>query len=249
MTPADPLARLVAAVDAYVLMVSAISQGERGRDQGIIDEFIAARLAAAQAARPVEGAGLPTVGPRCSDDDRECTFAEEREPSGRLVLGPCLGCGTPAMTALAEAKRNVEYQAMIAADWLARAEAAERRTAATPTDAAVEAVMGEGAEAMEGSEVAGPMHPQTRGLPDLQAIKAAESIAGIIEERDTLRARLAEVEGERARELVSDAACADAAEARIVDLEARVADLERVLEYTRGQRDRAEAALDAAKGT
>ena len=56
----------------------------------------------------------------------ECTFVEEQEPSGRLIVGPCLGCGTPAMTALAEAIRDRDYQAMIAGDHKARADAAER---------------------------------------------------------------------------------------------------------------------------
>jgi hypothetical protein len=32
----------------------------------------------------------------------ECSFPEEREPSGRLILGPCLRCGTSAMDALAD---------------------------------------------------------------------------------------------------------------------------------------------------
>lgn len=64
---------------------------------------------------------------RCSDVDLECTFAEEQEPSGRLILVPCLACGTPAMTALGEAKQQIEYTAMIAAEWRERADRAERR--------------------------------------------------------------------------------------------------------------------------
>lgn len=35
----------------------------------------------------------------------ECCFVEEQEPSGRLIVGPCLGCGTSAMDALAFAWR------------------------------------------------------------------------------------------------------------------------------------------------
>jgi hypothetical protein len=27
----------------------------------------------------------------------DCTFVEEQEQSGRLILGPCLECGLPAM--------------------------------------------------------------------------------------------------------------------------------------------------------
>lgn len=36
--------------------------------------------------------------------DHECVFVEEEEPSGRLILGPCLVCGYPAMDALLELK-------------------------------------------------------------------------------------------------------------------------------------------------
>ena len=34
----------------------------------------------------------------------ECTFAEEKEPSGRLITTPCLICGLPALSALEELK-------------------------------------------------------------------------------------------------------------------------------------------------
>lgn len=34
-----------------------------------------------------------------------CTFAEEMEPSGRLIAVPCLECGKAAFYALREAKR------------------------------------------------------------------------------------------------------------------------------------------------
>lgn len=35
------------------------------------------------------------------------TFPEEREPSGRLILAPCLTCGLPAMEAMADLKRRL----------------------------------------------------------------------------------------------------------------------------------------------
>lgn len=34
--------------------------------------------------------------------EHECVFVEEQEPSGRLILPPCLVCGITAMDALAE---------------------------------------------------------------------------------------------------------------------------------------------------
>lgn len=37
-----------------------------------------------------------------------CTFVEEREPSGRLIVGPCLGCTKPAFSALADAQAQIE---------------------------------------------------------------------------------------------------------------------------------------------
>ncbi len=33
-------------------------------------------------------------------DEHECVFVEEQEPSGRLILPPCIVCGTTAMDAL-----------------------------------------------------------------------------------------------------------------------------------------------------
>lgn len=39
----------------------------------------------------------------CAD---ECVFVEEREPGGRLIVGPCRDCGTSVMDALAETKRR-----------------------------------------------------------------------------------------------------------------------------------------------
>jgi len=32
--------------------------------------------------------------------DHECVFVEEQEPTGRLVLPPCIVCGTAALDAL-----------------------------------------------------------------------------------------------------------------------------------------------------
>lgn len=34
--------------------------------------------------------------------EHECVFVEEQEPSGRLILPPCLVCGATAMDALAQ---------------------------------------------------------------------------------------------------------------------------------------------------
>lgn len=41
-------------------------------------------------------------------EQRDCdhTFAEEREPRGRAVLGPCLSCGLSALDAIAAMKRE-----------------------------------------------------------------------------------------------------------------------------------------------
>lgn len=38
----------------------------------------------------------------------ECVFAEEQEPSGRLILGPCLTCGYSAMDALDQLRKEVD---------------------------------------------------------------------------------------------------------------------------------------------
>ena len=57
---------------------------------------------------PVEhtmGPELPTDG-TCVPGLHECVFAEEREPSGRLVLPPCLVCGLAAMDAIEELRRR-----------------------------------------------------------------------------------------------------------------------------------------------
>lgn len=34
------------------------------------------------------------------DDEHECVFIEEQEPSGRLILPPCIICGLTALDAL-----------------------------------------------------------------------------------------------------------------------------------------------------
>ena len=38
--------------------------------------------------------------------DHEHTFAEEREPSGRLIAVPCLECGLSAFDAMTQAKKE-----------------------------------------------------------------------------------------------------------------------------------------------
>ena len=43
--------------------------------------------------------------------EHECTFVEEQEPSGRLILGPCLSCGLPAMEAILGVKAIVALHA------------------------------------------------------------------------------------------------------------------------------------------
>jgi hypothetical protein len=44
------------------------------------------------------------------DDTHECVFVEEQEPSGRLILPPCLVCGLPAMEALEQLRQELaEY--------------------------------------------------------------------------------------------------------------------------------------------
>lgn len=35
-----------------------------------------------------------------SEQEHECVFVEEQEPSGRLILPPCIVCGLAAMDAL-----------------------------------------------------------------------------------------------------------------------------------------------------
>jgi hypothetical protein len=39
-------------------------------------------------------------------DDHEHMFVEEREPSGRLIVGPCIVCGMSAADALDALKRE-----------------------------------------------------------------------------------------------------------------------------------------------
>ena len=43
--------------------------------------------------------------------EHECLFPEEQEPSGRLILAPCLTCGTPAVDAIAKLKTDVQMWA------------------------------------------------------------------------------------------------------------------------------------------
>ena len=48
--------------------------------------------------------------------DHECTFVEEQEPSGRLILGPCLECGVAAIEAMADRKdRIAQLEAVVEA--------------------------------------------------------------------------------------------------------------------------------------
>lgn len=42
-----------------------------------------------------------------ADDAHECVFVEEQEPSGRLVLPPCLVCGLSALDALDQLREAV----------------------------------------------------------------------------------------------------------------------------------------------
>lgn len=44
--------------------------------------------------------------PSC--EEHECLFSEEQEPEGRLILTPCLQCGTSAFEALKTAKSENE---------------------------------------------------------------------------------------------------------------------------------------------
>lgn len=39
--------------------------------------------------------------------DHECVFPEEQEPAGRLILAPCLTCGTTALDALGQMKNRI----------------------------------------------------------------------------------------------------------------------------------------------
>ena len=41
----------------------------------------------------------------------ECLFPEEEEPSGRLILTPCLTCGVAAVDAIAKLKADVQMWA------------------------------------------------------------------------------------------------------------------------------------------
>lgn len=38
--------------------------------------------------------------------EHECVFVEEQEPSGRLILPPCIVCGLAAMDALEQMKEE-----------------------------------------------------------------------------------------------------------------------------------------------
>ena len=52
--------------------------------------------------------------------EHECTFAEEEEPSGRLILGPCLECSLPAME-IAQQLAEIRVKLAAAEDTIWRA--------------------------------------------------------------------------------------------------------------------------------
>lgn len=41
--------------------------------------------------------------------EHECVFPEEQEPSGRLILAPCLVCGCAAMDAMNQLRSEAEW--------------------------------------------------------------------------------------------------------------------------------------------
>jgi len=41
------------------------------------------------------------------ETEHECVFVEEQEPSGRLVLPPCIVCGLTAMDALEQLRQEL----------------------------------------------------------------------------------------------------------------------------------------------
>lgn len=43
---------------------------------------------------------------RAADRTHECVFVEEQEPSGRLILPPCIVCGFTAMDALEQMRQE-----------------------------------------------------------------------------------------------------------------------------------------------
>lgn len=65
----------------------------------------------------VEGSG-PDAGALAAPsgpDDRtthECVFVEEQEPTGRLVLPPCIVCGCAAMDALIQLRDEGELSSL-----------------------------------------------------------------------------------------------------------------------------------------
>jgi hypothetical protein len=59
---------------------------------------------------PHDGTMLDPDGPAVVIDDRthECVFVEEEEPSGRLILPPCIVCGCTAMDAVIQLRDDGE---------------------------------------------------------------------------------------------------------------------------------------------
>jgi hypothetical protein len=43
-----------------------------------------------------------------NDEAHECVFVEEEEPSGRLVLPPCIVCDAAALDALDQLRARIE---------------------------------------------------------------------------------------------------------------------------------------------
>jgi hypothetical protein len=57
-------------------------------------------LALKRAQRDDQVFALDLTAAEPSEHEHECVFVEEQEPSGRLILPPCLVCGLTALDAL-----------------------------------------------------------------------------------------------------------------------------------------------------
>ena len=65
--------------------------------------------------------------------EHECVFAEEREPSGRLITVPCLQCGLSSFDAMVQAKKESSEDKLRIQDlifWADKAEAQRDRAEA-----------------------------------------------------------------------------------------------------------------------
>lgn len=58
--------------------------------------------------------------------EHECVFVEEEEPSGRLILPPCIVCRTSAMDALGQLRRERDESDLQAAQWFERTQSAAK---------------------------------------------------------------------------------------------------------------------------